>query len=103
MDLLDVKNALVEVIKVTPGVKGLNVYDLVNTTVVDLNEEEWAENIFVEETSKGWAIRCAITILRGISAKNIVNEIHQQLNFKFKKKNKVLYKLNIMIKGVSDE
>ncbi|ADE19865.1 hypothetical protein [Mycoplasma crocodyli] len=103
MNLLDIKRTLINIIKETPGVKGFNVYDFENLNAIDLQNDECLESIFAERTEKGWSIRCALTILRGLSAKRIVNEIYQQMNYILKPMGEKIYKLNIMIKGVSDE
>lgn len=103
MDTNKLQKILLDVLKNTPGIKKIHPYDLVGVNVEDSDPEVWKDLILAEKTAKGWDLKVAITILRGIQAKSLVNNVFKQLNFLLKNTQEKIFQLNILIKGVHDE
>ncbi|MEE3928385.1 hypothetical protein V2E24_02225 [Mycoplasmopsis ciconiae] len=104
MDLMDIKKIFLSSLTMAPGVAKVHPcfvdYSEKESSVEVNTDQQMLDALIVERDNNGFSLKCTISIIHGVNAKNLINDIHKYLMFNLKKINVKHFSLSVYIKGV---
>ncbi|TDV24331.1 hypothetical protein BCF59_0291 [Mycoplasmopsis mustelae] len=103
MEILKLKEMLVDIAISIPGIKEINFLTdelAQNSGLQNSNSEVLTDRVNVISTPNGYNFFISVTLIVGIFARVIISEFHQRLTFEMKKNQLKFNKLTIIIEGI---